>query len=103
MWVVSVSRLRVALTWLLGGWLLVLLAEAGPHLVHHAFETDEDAECAFLAAADHAPGDVEAPPAIEPPRASDEHAVAATLPLPLPSSPRSTPARSPPRASPALG
>ncbi|HEV8308494.1 MAG TPA: hypothetical protein VGW35_12600 [Methylomirabilota bacterium] len=46
------ARLRVPLTLVFGGWLVFLVAETGPHLVHHVFDTDEQPACSFLAAAD---------------------------------------------------
>ena len=36
-------------------WLLGLMAVTAPHLVHHAFDADGGADCAFLDAAHHAP------------------------------------------------
>jgi hypothetical protein len=33
----------------------LLAAEAAPHLVHHLFDTPDDATCEFLAATEHAP------------------------------------------------
>ena len=36
-------------------WLLGLMAVTAPHLIHHAFDTDGAADCAFLDAAHHAP------------------------------------------------
>ena len=47
----------------LGAWLILLLAESGPHFVHHAFDVDPEPECDYLGAADHAPAAVtEVPP-----------------------------------------
>ncbi len=56
----GLPALRRALLLLLGGWLLVLIAETTPHLVHHLFDTDHDPECEYLAVADHAPAAVTA-------------------------------------------
>ncbi len=52
-----VGRFRRWLALVLGGWLLVLLAESSPHLVHHLFDSDRDhgQGCGYLATADHAP------------------------------------------------
>jgi hypothetical protein len=52
-----VHRLHRSLALILGGWLLFLLAESSPHLVHHLLDPnpDSDHDCSYLAAADHAP------------------------------------------------
>ena len=39
---------------LLSVWLLGLAAATAPHLVHHAFDADGGADCAFLDVAHHA-------------------------------------------------
>lgn len=58
----AIDWVRLALTPLLGGWLLVFLAEASPHLVHHLFDDDDEhAECGYLAAIDHGPADSPVP------------------------------------------
>ena len=38
----------------------MLAAEAAPHLVHHLFDTPDDAACDFLVAAEHAPAAIAA-------------------------------------------
>jgi hypothetical protein len=50
-----------ALALLLAGWLLVFLAEASPHLVHHLFDDEEHAECGYQATVDHGPADSPVP------------------------------------------
>ena len=52
---------RRALAGLVAAWLVFLLAEEGPHLVHHLLDTDGEPDCHFLAAAEHAPPAVGAP------------------------------------------
>lgn len=74
------ARVRRPLALVLGIWLLLLLAEAAPHLVHHLFDPDGDANCGFLAAADHAPADIAAPLAIPVLLASREGPVAPAPP-----------------------
>lgn len=94
-----IARLRPVLSLLLGGWLLVLVAELTPHLVHHLFDPDEDGQCLYLAAADHAPPAVAtAVVTLATPPACDR---AAPPPATLPGSPvaPSAATRGPPIAS----
>jgi hypothetical protein len=95
-------RARRGFALLLGGWLLLLAAEAAPHLVHHLFDTPDDAACEFLAAAEHAPAAIAAldtaAPALLPARA-------VTLLAPALARPGETPgqvSRGPPPSPPAL-
>ena len=50
--------------WILAAWLAALGGETGIHLAHHLLDEDEGADCGFLAAADHAPGHLDAPPVL---------------------------------------
>ena len=92
------ARWRRTLAPILGGWLLVFLGATAPHLVHHAFDTDEAPECAFLAGAEHGPADIEMAPAIQRPVASGERPTVAVLPLPPAPPARLPSSRSPPVA-----
>jgi hypothetical protein len=92
-------HLRRGLASLLGAWVLVFAAEASPHLVHHAFDTEEASPCAFLAVAEHAPGDVSALPGASAPLASTE-ALGWSVPCEVPPPPADAPAsRAPPAFS----
>ncbi|HEV8676548.1 MAG TPA: hypothetical protein VGX21_21130 [Methylomirabilota bacterium] len=93
---------RRALALLLGGWLVFLAAEAAPHLVHHLFDSEDEAACEFLATADHAPAALAAVDTVQPTLRPAE-------PLPLLGPPRAPASegprhagRGPPPSPPAL-
>jgi hypothetical protein len=91
---------RRTLVSVLSLWLLGLLAVTAPHLVHHAFDEDGGADCAFLDVAHHAPGASPAPVLVlQLLPASDSIAVPRT-PIPPRVALASPPTRGPPPVAP---
>jgi hypothetical protein len=93
---IRTARPPVAVALGLTAWWLVMVAETGPHLVHHLFDVDGEVECPFLAAAHDAPAASETPVLVPRPLPTREAPAVRPQPAPRALSNRPPGARAPP-------